>query len=223
VTLFGLNSAFAQNLGALSDEAKPQKLISATEIADYLKTPTPTTQVERNHINPRNQNNLCGLGCGGLGWDSLGLGWGGFYPSYYPSYTVPYYDPFFSSYYSPYYYPSYYGSYGSYYTPSYGSYYSPSYGSYYTPSYDSSYYPSNYYGLNEDNGNGNRAQANTNDQKPMDREHVPLVCFAADSSGTWFSNIDFASNVLKNQQAASNECSTSGVNCQSLGCAFATR
>ena len=93
-----------------------------------------------------------------------------------------------------------------------GSYYYPSY---YYPYY---YYPSYYYPWLD-----NRS-ANAETPAPVkDREHVPVVCFASDSSGSYYAHADTLSNVVSAQDRANHECLTSGgSSCtQNLGCAIA--
>ncbi len=202
-------SAFAQNLGQLSEDRQPKNLKPAEAFVQYANTHEQTA-ARPHSVAPgtaalRTQHNnddycdsddfLFGLGGLGLGaWD-LGLGWG-LWP--YTSSYFPYYS---------YYYPYYYGSY--YYPYSYGSYYYPYYWS--QPNDD------------QQPRTAARPDSNTRDSVATDRSHTPVVCFAADDAGNWYANVDTANNAVRTQTTLNNECAQSGLNCrQNLGCALAT-
>jgi hypothetical protein len=208
-SLLSTYSAFAQNIGQLEQDRQPQKLRSAEEFVKYaaasVQNPAPHSAAPLTHgtTEARTQNHFddcddfgLGLGMGSLGLLGswdMGLGWG-LWP-YVGSY-FPYY-----SYYYPYYY---------------GSYYSP----YYYP------YSSYYWAQPNDDQQPNtaaRTQTETHQAVATDRAHTPVVCFASDTSGNWYANVDTAANAVKTQQAINHECAQSGLDCtQNVGCALAT-
>jgi len=177
-------SAFAKNLGVLSDDKKPQNLLSAQEFINGSSA----TDVNRAD-EPQNLTNDARRGWHG----------GGYHHNYYPSYGYNYYP-----------------SYG------YGSYYP----SYYYPYY---YYPSYGYGYGhhrwrhlDDNSQNNLSGESTNNVGDLDASHVPVVCFAEDTSGNMYADASGALDAAATQEKVNKECLSSGVSCsQNLGCAVA--
>ncbi len=194
-------SAFAQNLGQISEDRQPQNLKSAESFVKYANSREQS--VNNSHSVARTGDALrshrdfddCDdfmFGLGGLGlgaWD-LSLGWG-LWP--YTSSYFPYYG---------YYYPYYYGS-------------------YYYPYYYGSYYP--YYWSQPNDSQQPRTTGNNHQTVATDRAHTPVVCFTSDQAGNWYANVDTAANAVKTQSALNQECAQAGGTChQNLGCALAT-
>lgn len=102
MSVFLINSAFAQNLGVLNSDTKPQDLISAGEVTNYLNSTesnSTNTLLPDNELQPRNDARYNrGRGYGrGYGYN---YGYGNYYPYYYPSYYYPYYNHYRHRYYN---------------------------------------------------------------------------------------------------------------------------
>ncbi|MFZ9595268.1 MAG: hypothetical protein ACO3A2_04235 [Bdellovibrionia bacterium] len=195
LALLSTQGAFAQNLGVLSDNKKPEKLLPATEFAQFVAQPhhEPLDLPSVQPGSARTESNSL-MGRSDL-WGLYGYGYGyypySYYGSYYPYYSYPYYG--YSSYY-PYYG---YGTYGW---------------------WLDGESTGRHVNLKNNRANLSGSSVNPN----LEAARAPVVCFAQDSSGNTFAEASEARNVLKTQQAANEECLASGASCiQNLGCALA--
>jgi len=194
MSVLTVQSVFAQDLGVLSDENKPQNLISSQEFLNTLNAALTSESQSVNELGT--DNSSLNANETNARYRHRGGYYGGYYPYYYPSYYYPYYG------YPSYYYPYYYG-----------------YGRHHrhhrrhlneTPN------------VNARTALESSESSSDTSNTAMDASQTPVVCFASNESGNWYAMADVASNVLSTQEAANSACLASGVNCtQNLGCAIA--
>lgn len=198
VSVLAANSAFAKNLGQLSEDRIPQNLVQASEFLEVMKNPAAhITSREQDRVrlrgNASHSRYWWGSYYGGLGY----MGYGYYYPYYYGAYYYPYYSYGW--------YPSYYG-----------------YGWAKEPGNSTGMHETSDVSSVGNESFAREASRNAIEAR-IDAAHTPVVCFAADESGQYYAEAREAIDVLSAQDAANRECAGSQGHCvkQNLGCAVA--